>query len=172
MTLTTPRLTLRPLTTNDLTTVFAYAGNPENTEYMLFLPYANLTEARAELIKMEEKMARIPQRDYFFAIERNHTHIGEISLELDETMTKAELGWILHRDHWGHGYMTEAALAVRDFARTIPTLKLLYACCDSQNQASSKVMKHIGMTLSETGIRNNRNANTQTEESKYILKFE
>ncbi len=169
ITLTTPRLTLRPLTKNDLATTFAYAGSTENTTYMLFLPYSTITEAEAELAKMEEKMKKIPLRDYFFAIEKDGCHIGEISLELDETETKAELGWILHRDHWGKGYMTEAAIAIRDFAKTIPTLKQLYAHCDSRNKASSTVMERIGMTLAETGTRQNRSSGEISEEYKYTL---
>ena len=91
---------------------------------------------------------------------------------MNPAMPEAELGWILHRDHWGNGYMTEAALAVRDFAKNIPTLRILYAHCDSRNQASASVMKHLGMTLTETGTRQNRADRSAAEDSKYILKFE
>lgn len=170
--LTTARLLLRPMTKEDLPTVFAYAGNPQNTEYMLFLPYETVSEAEKELAKIEEKMSLSPQHDFFFAIEKNGIHIGEISLEMNEAMTEAELGWILHRDHWGKGYMKEAALAVCGFAKTFPTLKLLYAHCDTRNKASSSVMEYLGMRLSEKGIRKNRNSTTPSEDSRYILKFE
>ena len=170
--LTTPRLRLRPMTKEDLATTFAYAGTPENTEYMLFLPYRDLSEAEAELQKMEEKMEQTPQRDYFFAIERNNTHIGEISLEMNPAMTEAELGWILHRDHWGNGYMTEAALAVRDFAKNIPTLRILYAHCDSRNHASSAIMKRLGMTQTAKGIRRNRGSQQDSEELTFTLRLQ
>ncbi len=169
ITLTTPRLTLRPMTTADLDTTFAYAGSPENTEFMLFLPYTDRSEAEDALRTMVEKMSASPCRDYFFAIDLAGEHIGEISLELDPTMTEAELGWILRLDHWGKGYMTEAALAVREFAASIPTLRLLYAHCDSRNRGSAAVMEHLGMTLAETGTRQNRNSGEITGEYKYIL---
>ncbi|MBE6598942.1 MAG: GNAT family N-acetyltransferase [Ruminococcaceae bacterium] len=169
MNIHTPRLTLRPMSRADLDTTFAYAGSPENTEFMLFLPYAAKAEAEAELVKMEEKMSRTPCRDYFFAIELDGAHIGEISLELTEDETEAELGWILHRDHWGKGYMTECALAIRDFAASLPRLCLLYAHCDSRNRGSAAVMEHMGMTLAETGTRTNRNSGEVSGEYKYIL---
>ena len=167
--LRTDRLTLRPMTTRDLETTFAYAGSPGNTQFMMFLPYASSDEAAAELSRMEEKMNRLPCRDYFFAIEYNGRHIGEISLELDAAMTAAELGWILHRDFWGKGIMTEAAIAVRDFARTLSGLRLLYAHCDSKNKGSSKVMEHIGMSLAATGARRNRNSTELSAEYCYTL---
>lgn len=169
MTITTPRLTLRPLTTADAATTFAYAGDPANTRYMLFLPYSNLAEAMAELAKMEQKMTQSPRRDYFFAIEAEGEHIGEISLELTADLSEAELGWILRRDCQGKGYMTEAARAVLRFARTLPGLRLLYAHCDSGNHASAAVMERLGMTLAERGTRQNRGSDTPSEDCKYIL---
>ena len=42
MTIRTDRLLLRPLCSSDLKTVHEYAGDAENTKYMLFLP--NTTE--------------------------------------------------------------------------------------------------------------------------------
>ena len=98
MTITTPRLILRPMTVADADSTFAYAGDAENTKYMLFLPYATPAEAFSELAKMEKKMSQSPCRDYFFAIERDGEHIGEISLELTPDLAEAELGWILRRD--------------------------------------------------------------------------
>ena len=80
-----------------------------------------------------------------------------------------EIGYVLHRDFWGKGMMTEAAAAVRDFARTIPGLRLLYAHCDSRNKGSSKVMEHIGMSLAATGARRNRNSTELSAEYCYTL---
>ena len=40
----TERLTVRPLEMSDLFTSFAYAGNPENAQYMMFLPKDSINE--------------------------------------------------------------------------------------------------------------------------------
>lgn len=167
--LKTERLTLRPIRLTDLETTFAYAGSADNTRYMLFLPYSSVEEARQELSRMEEKGNRKPLRDYFFAIELadRSAHIGEISLELDETLTEAELGWIIHRDYWGKGITTEAAIAVRDFAFVTLGLKKLFAHCDSRNVGSYRVMEHIGMALEATGSRRNRMNGEISAEYRY-----
>ena len=65
--------------------------------------------------------------------------------------------------------MTEAAHAVLDFARTLPTLRRLYAHCDSRNHASAAVMERLGMTLAEQGTRQNRGSSEISVEFKYIL---
>lgn len=167
--LKTERLTLRPIRLTDLETTFAYAGSADNTRYMLFLPYSSVEEARQELSRMEEKGNREPPRDYFFAIELadRGIHIGEISLELDETLTEAELGWIIHRDYWGKGITTEAAIAVRDFAFVTLGLKKLFSHCDSRNVGSYRVMEHIGMALEATGSRRNRMNGEISAEYRY-----
>lgn len=167
--LKTERLTLRPIRLTDLETTFAYAGSADNTRYMLFLPYSSVEETRQELIRMEKKGRVEPLRDYFFAIELNDhgTHIGEISLELDPTLTEAELGWIIHRNYWGKGITTEAAAAVREFAFGTLGLKKLYAHCDSRNVGSYRVMEHIGMALEATGSRRNRMNGEISAEYKY-----
>lgn len=167
--LKTPRLTLRPMGPGDLETTFAYAGSPENAQYMLFLPYTSIEETQAELVRMEAKMQKKPLRDYFFAIEFRGAHIGEISLELSPTMTEAELGWIIHRNYWGNGFMTEAAVTIRDFAFHTLGLKKLYAHCDSRNVGSYRVMEHIGMALEATGSRRNRISGEISAEYKYSL---
>ena len=53
MLLSTPRLTLRPVTPADLATTHAYAGDLENTRFMMFLPYADEAETAAYLADAE-----------------------------------------------------------------------------------------------------------------------
>lgn len=47
--LKTDRLRLRPLGCADLEAVHAYAGDPENARYMMFLPKESKTETAREL---------------------------------------------------------------------------------------------------------------------------
>lgn len=51
----TERLRLRPLCLDDLPTVHEYAGDVENTKYMIFLPNATEQESEAFLRKVEEE---------------------------------------------------------------------------------------------------------------------
>ena len=57
-----------------------------------------------------------------------------------------ELGWALAREHWGHGYASEAALAVRDWLQGPRVISLIA----SGNTRSQGVAKRLGATPGET----------------------
>ena len=153
----TARLTLRPAALTDLHTTHAYAANLENTRFMMFLPYASLEETAQALQAAEAEWAKpLPER-YEFAILLGESHIGGITLYMQEDRTHAELGWVLHKDHWRRGYITEAALGVIAFAREQLGVRRIFACCDSENVASYKTMEKLGMRLVKNdGVRTNR----------------
>ena len=58
---------------------------------------------------------------------------------------EVEIGYRLARSSWGHGYATEAACAVRDFAFASLSIKRLIATIDPSNAASIRVAEKIGM---------------------------
>jgi ribosomal-protein-alanine N-acetyltransferase len=71
-------------------------------------------------------------------------------VRFNDELTSAELGYALGQEHWGKGYATEAAIAVRDFAfRTFP-LERLVAVCIPENLASAHILEKIGMTHTGT----------------------
>lgn len=58
-----------------------------------------------------------------------------------------ELGWRFLRSSWGHGYATEAAMAVKDALYEIGIEKFS-AIAKPENSASINIMKKLGMTFS------------------------
>ncbi|WP_367141062.1 MULTISPECIES: GNAT family N-acetyltransferase [Streptomyces] len=60
--------------------------------------------------------------------------------------TGVEAGWRLARPAWGHGYATEAALAVVDFGFEKLGLPEILAVTTAGNLRSRAVMRRIGMT--------------------------
>lgn len=156
MEINTQRLTLRPADISYLHSTHAYAGDPQNTKFMMFLPYAD-EEETAEFLKDAELqwVMKNPER-YEFVILLGNTHIGGITLYMMEDRSEAELGWILHRDYLRKGYATEAARAVMEFARDKLGVQKIFAGCDSENVASYKLMEKLGMSHVSTGVRQNR----------------
>jgi RimJ/RimL family protein N-acetyltransferase len=56
----------------------------------------------------------------------------------------AEIGFLLNRRFWGHGYAGEAASAVVDWVFTIPNIYKVWATCDTENAASARVLEKLG----------------------------
>ena len=57
---------------------------------------------------------------------------------------ETELGWLLAREHWGRGYATEAALALRDWAFEERGLTRLISLINHENLRSIRVAERIG----------------------------
>lgn len=57
---------------------------------------------------------------------------------------ETELGWGLAREHWGRGYASEAALALRDWALGERGLTRLISLIQPGNLASIRVAEKIG----------------------------
>ncbi|MDI2125697.1 GNAT family N-acetyltransferase [Yinghuangia seranimata] len=65
---------------------------------------------------------------------------------LPEILPAVEIGWRLRREHWGHGYATEAARAVLPFAFRDVGLDRLVSIRHIDNEASARVMAKLGFT--------------------------
>ena len=60
-----------------------------------------------------------------------------------------ELGWALIRAHWGHGYATEAAAAIRDWAYEFRAIDRLVSLISSDNIRSQRVAERLGAIAAE-----------------------
>lgn len=66
------------------------------------------------------------------------------------THAQPELGWGLLRSHWGHGYATEAAAAIRDWARRRRKIDRLVSLISPDNIRSQRVAERLGAVPTET----------------------
>lgn len=172
MIIKTDRLLLRPLCSGDLKTVHEYAGDIENTKYMLFLPNATEKETEAFLAYVEQEWEKEYPSAFEFAIVLNGVQIGGISISIGETPNQGELGWILNKRYWSLGYVSEAAVAVLDFAKTQLHLKKVIARCDFRNAPSARVMEKIGMRLiDDTGTRTYTKRDETARELTYMIEL-
>ena len=60
-----------------------------------------------------------------------------------------ELGWALIRAHWGHGYATEAAAAIRDWAYELRAVERLVSLISPGNIRSKRVAERLGAIAGE-----------------------
>lgn len=61
-----------------------------------------------------------------------------------------ELGWALAREHWGQGYATEAATAVREWAYEERGFERLISLIAPKNVRSARLAERLGCTRGDT----------------------
>ena len=145
-------LSIRRLTMNDVDTVFEYSSDLENTYYMLTPPDKSKDETEAFVKKCVEEYDRARPRYLSFAVTLDGVHIGEVFAEVKGT--EADIGWVINKKYWGHGYATQASRLLVEYLKRHLGVTELVAFCDARNIASQKVMEHLGMTPAGTnGIR-------------------
>jgi [ribosomal protein S5]-alanine N-acetyltransferase len=143
------RVRLRPLALSDDAAMYLYASDPEVTKYLPWDPALNPESVRPFL--SDQMRSWQAGTSYAFALVWKETNemIGSTSLMGVAPWRwwnrSAELGYILRKDFWGRGVMTEAASLTLDFALHTLKLKRVYAWADAQNAASCRVLEKIGM---------------------------
>ena len=166
MRIKTSRLVLVPLTADFLESTAVYAVGGGHIDMMVYFPkeskeelYAYLQEAAAEFEK--EQPAFLD-----FAVLCDGEHIGQVTLYFEGEA--GELGWIIRREYRGKGYAAEAAEGVIQYFHRHYGISRFIAQCDSENEASRRVIQKLGMTYVEThGGRKNRSSAEERLEELY-----
>jgi ribosomal-protein-alanine N-acetyltransferase len=147
MELTTPRLLLREFHAADHAAVHAFAGDAEVTRYTDWGPNdpADTTGFLTEVVR---DALDVPRSRFGLAMvtREDGALIGSIELEVTSvTDGRANLGYVLGRPWWGHGYASEAAAALLRFGFGDLGLHKISATCDPDNAASVRVLTKVGM---------------------------
>ncbi len=143
VTLATPRLVLRPWRLSDAEAAFEYARDPEFSRYLLSVP-VDLT-LESELRFIEAQAATVWSTRPSWALTRDDRCIGGITLHIDHLRDVASLGYALAREHWGHGYATEATHAAAHWLFARYPIHRLVATADARNASALGVMARLGM---------------------------
>lgn len=73
--------------------------------------------------------------------------VGQVGISAGPLFPEKELGWMLYEGFEGSGFATEAAAALRDWARDSLQLKRLVSYMDPRNSASARVAERLGAQL-------------------------
>ncbi|WP_432950481.1 GNAT family N-acetyltransferase [Kribbella sp. CA-253562] len=147
---TTERLLLRPFQASDLEPWAALNTDPEVVRYLGGEP---LTRAASDLIAEQVNAQYAAENFGFLAIERRSdgAFLGACGLSREQWYPDdLQLGWRLAREHWGHGYATEAAASWLTHAFLELELPRVIAVTDTPNLRSIAVMRRLGMTFDHT----------------------
>ena len=143
--LETPRLRLRHPHPTDLERVFAVFSDPEAMRYWSSEPFADLAAARAYLASIDEGFESPSLFQWAITLPGDDRLIGTVTLAgWDRPNRRAELGYMLAREHWGKGLASEAVRAVLGFGFAEMDLHRVEAELDPRNEPSVRLLRRFG----------------------------
>lgn len=143
--LETKDLVLRKPCMKDAKDIFRYASDMEVARYVLWEPHRRLSETRMFVRDLRSRCRAGWPSSWVVVLRDTGIVIGTIGFVwYSSENNSAELGYSFSREHWNHGYATQALKAVTDsLFRSLP-LNRLEAQHDVRNPASGRVMQKCG----------------------------
>lgn len=146
----TERLVLRLPRLEDAPDLAAVYAEPETVRYIGDGATSTLAEVEAAILRWLERCELWGVS--LFSVERREDGrvLGRAGfLRWDPETWKVdgpetEIGWLLGQEHWGKGYATEAALALRDWALRERGLTRLISLIQHGNVRSVRVAEKLG----------------------------
>ena len=144
----TDRLVLRPLEPGDFDTLYAYQSREDVTRFLYWGPR---TEDRVRAA-LEEKIAHTAidaEGDFIvLAVVAKDTGamVGDVNLVfVSADHLQGEIGYIVHPDHQGRGFATEAARVMLRIGFEDLGLHRIVGRAEARNTGSARVLKKLGM---------------------------
>ena len=146
----TPRLRLRPWTTQDLPAFAAMNADPRVMEYMPKL--LSRAETEAMVARIGGHFESHGWGLWAVEVVGVTPFVGFTGLSVPSFQAHftpcVEIGWRLAYEHWGRGYATEAAAAALAFGFGELGLDQVVSFTAKDNVRSRRVMERLGMTYS------------------------
>jgi RimJ/RimL family protein N-acetyltransferase len=144
--LRTERLVLRTMTPDDAPDVHAYQSREDVCRYLPFEPRSR-EEVDAKVAQFSQAVTLAADGDYWqLAMERSGRVIGDVYFTIRSVANATgEIGWTMHPEFHGLGYMTEAATAVLELAFGPIGLHRVFANLDPRNHGSVALCGRLGM---------------------------
>ncbi len=139
----TERLYLRPMVMSDLDDFVELHADPEVSRYVRTF---NRDEAIERLRRDEHDWREYGHGLFALLASDDGRFVGRVALKYWPQYDEAEVGWVLRRQEWGHGYATEAARACADWGFREFAYPYLTAMIVAENTRSIRVAEGLGMT--------------------------
>jgi len=143
----TDRLVIRQFRSDDASAFHSWRSDADVARYTLWdFPYP-MDEAKS-FCKEQASLAALPIGNWcqvFIEERETGAPVGDIGLGLDTGSDGTlEIGYSIHRNHWGKGYATEAVGAVIPVIVYAIGASVIKAEIDARNPASGKVLSKLG----------------------------
>lgn len=149
-TLTTARLTLRPMRPGDFTAYAALMASPRAR--FMGGPY-DTAAAWGLFCHDAGCWALFGHGALMMELRADGQTVGQVGLNAGPLYPETELGWMVYDGHEGQGYAAEGAIALRDWAFATLPIDTLVSYTDPANTASKAVALRLGAILDDTAPR-------------------
>ena len=160
----TDRLCLRAPSPRDAEALYQLLADPEVVEGLGKEPVSAVEEAQAVIEEMLDGWRTDGLGAFILETTSSDRQVvGQAGLMIFDTRgwtpstwaragrhAQPELGWALIRAHWGYGYATEAAAAIRDWAHASRSIDRLVSLISPDNIRSQRVAERLGAIPTET----------------------
>lgn len=152
MKINTKRMTLRPLTMDDLQAAYAWQSCAKTQEY-INAPHTDISQTAEYLEWVTGEWQGGHQKYYVFGIALDGLLIGEVGFSLGCGKCgrcapgETALGYVIHKDFWGHGYEAEVVDAVIKHCFLMPGAEKIKMSCDVKDATSLQLIENLGMQL-------------------------
>ena len=142
--LQTERLLLRPLAQTDVDELFAMYSDTVAMRYWSCCPWTTMLQAEEFVEDALQTYSDGTQIRLGLVLLGDNRLAGQCSMYgFDSQNRRAEIGYMLSRDAWGKGYMTEAMTSFIDYAFAELNLNRLEADIDPRNTRSEKLLQRL-----------------------------
>lgn len=146
--LETSRLLLREMTEDDADNLLVLGQNPNVTRFIVGEPPLTTREQALAILRERVFPQHAQGLGRWACIEKSSgAFLGWCGVKHMPEDGEYDLGYRFLEEHWGKGYATEAASAVRDFARRELPGKRVVGKAMLDNAASRRVLEKIGMVF-------------------------
>ncbi|MEM7354132.1 MAG: GNAT family protein [Acidobacteriota bacterium] len=144
-TLTAERVRLRWLTEDDVPALFDIFSNSDVARYWSSPVYESQEAAAKLLDEIHDYFRRRNLFQWGVALNESDRVIGTCTLaDVDADNLRAEIGFALHRDYWGGGYISEALTTLFHYAFEDLGLRRIEADVDPRNSPSIRTLERFG----------------------------
>ena len=140
----TARLWLRELTPEDASFAYRLNRDPEVVKYTGDPPFESEEEAR-EFLNQYNHYDEFGWGRWGVILKETNQLIGWCGLKQEGE--EVDLGFRFFKNHWGHGYASEAGIACVFWAWANTPITKIVGRSEKNNKASIAVLKKLGMTL-------------------------
>lgn len=143
--LSSERLLFRKLTNDDASQIMKLRGDAETMRFIPRPLVTNEEEALAHIKMINDNIDKNTDINWAVTEKGSDVCIGIMGFYRTQPENyRSELGYMILKEYWGKGYVTEAVKTLLDFAFNTLNFHSIEAVIDPRNVASEKVLQKNG----------------------------